>query len=68
MSNGVKKSVEYVLDFLKEVWASYSDLQFDFIVKWLANMARGGKNQSVLYLRGEQGIGKSTFTDFLRNL
>ena len=29
-------------------------------------MARGGKNQSVLYLRGEQGIGKSTFTDFLR--
>ena len=65
-SNGVKKSVEYVLDFLKEVWASNSDLQFEFIVKWLANMARGGKNQSVLYLRGEQGIGKSTFTDFLR--
>jgi hypothetical protein len=29
-------------------------------------MARGGKNQSVLYLRAEQGIGKSTFTDFLR--
>jgi hypothetical protein len=29
-------------------------------------MARGGKNQSVLYLKSDEGIGKSTFTDFLR--
>ena len=29
-------------------------------------MTRGEKNQSVLYLKSEQGIGKSTFTDFLR--
>jgi len=28
-------------------------------------MARGGKNQSVLYLRSEEGVGKSTFTDFM---
>ena len=65
-SDEVKKKVELMLSFLKEVWASNNEKQYQFIIKWLANMARGGKNQSVLYLRAEQGIGKSTFTDFLR--
>ena len=36
-----------------------------FYKLWMSNMARGNKNQSVLYLKGEEGIGKSTFTDFL---
>ena len=62
----IKNKVDMMLSFLKEIWASNNDLQFQFIIKWFANMARGGKNQSVLYLRAEQGIGKSTFTDFLR--
>ena len=62
----VKSKVDMMLSFLKEVWASNNELQYQFIIKWFSNMARGGKNQSVLYLRAEQGIGKSTFTDFLR--
>jgi len=62
----VKINVEKILHFLKEIWASDNEKQYQFIIKWIANMARGGKNQSVLYLRSEQGIGKSTFTDFLR--
>jgi len=65
-SDAVKGKVELMLNFLKEIWASNNDKQYQFIIKWVANMARGGKNQSVLYLRAEQGIGKSTFTDFLR--
>ena len=65
-SNAVKAKVQLMLDFLKEIWASQNEKQFQFIIKWMANMSRGGKNQSVLYLRAEQGIGKSTFTDFLR--
>ena len=65
-SDAVKGKVELMLSFLKEIWASNNDKQYQFIIKWIANMARGGKNQSVLYLRAEQGIGKSTFTDFLR--
>ena len=64
--NEMKKKVQAVLDLVLEIWTSNNEPQFNFIMKWLANMARGGKNQSVLYLRGEQGIGKSTFTDFLR--
>ena len=62
----MKGKVNLMLNFLKEIWASNNEKQYQFIIKWLANMARGGKNQSVLYLRAEQGIGKSTFTDFLR--
>lgn len=65
-SNDIKHKVSVMLNYVKEIWASNNEASFQFIVKWLANMARGGKNQSVLYLRSEEGIGKSTFTDFLR--
>jgi hypothetical protein len=62
----IKVKVELMLTFLKEIWASDNEAQYQFLIKWLARMARGEKNQSVLYLKSEQGIGKSTFTDFLR--
>ena len=65
-SKEIKVKVEVMLNYLKEIWASDNEAQYQFIVKWLSKMATGGKNQSVLYLKSEQGIGKSTFTDFLR--
>ena len=65
-SKEIKVKVDMMLNFLKEIWASDSEPQYQFIIKWLAKMTRGEKNQSVLYLKSEQGIGKSTFTDFLR--
>lgn len=65
-STEAKANVKLMLDYLKEIWANNNESQYQFIIKWFANMARGGKNQSVLYLRSEEGIGKSTFTDFLR--
>ena len=46
-----------MLNYLKEIWASDNEAQYQFIVKWLSKMATGGKNQSVLYLKSEQGIG-----------
>ena len=65
-STELKAKVEVMLNYLKEIWASDNEAQYQFIIKWLSKMARGQKNQSVLYLKSEQGIGKSTFTDFLR--
>ena len=65
-SKEIKSKVEIMLNYLKEIWATDNEPQYEFIVKWLAKMARGGKNQSVLYLKSDEGIGKSTFTDFLR--
>ena len=64
-SSAIKSKVNQMLDYLKIVWASRNQDQYEFILKWFANMARGGKNQSVLYLRSEEGVGKSTFTDFM---
>ena len=61
----IKKGVNVMLSYLKTVWASGNENQYQFILQWIANMARGGKNQSVLYLRSDEGVGKSTFTDFL---
>ena len=55
-----------MLNYLKEIWATDNKPQYEFIIKWLAKMARGGNNQSVLYLKSDEGIGKSTFTDFFR--
>jgi hypothetical protein len=64
-SKAIKDSVNVMLDFLKDVICSNHDDQFDYLKKWLANMVQGNKNDSVLYLKGEEGIGKSTFTDFI---
>ena len=64
-SNEMKAKVNKMLDYLKIVWASRNQDQYEFILKWFANMARGGKNQSVIYLRSQEGVGKSTFTDFM---
>jgi len=64
-NNEIKNKVRVMLDCIKTIWASGDDEQYDYIIKWFSNMARGGKNQSVLYLRGDEGIGKSTITDFM---
>jgi hypothetical protein len=64
-SNEIKNKVNIMLDCIQTIWASGDEAQYNYIIKWFANMARGGKNQSVLYLRGDEGIGKSTITDFM---
>ena len=60
-----KKSVTLMLSYVKEVYCSNKDDQYVFLMKWISNMVRGNKNNSIINLEGEQGIGKSTFTTFL---
>lgn len=62
-----KKNVEKMLKNIKEVWCSDKEDVFDFTKKWLANMIKGNKNNSCLYLKGVQGIGKTTPVDFIRH-
>ena len=62
-SSDLKEKVCVMINYLKEIWCSNDD-QLQYLLKWFSNMARGNKNQSVLYLRSEEGTGKSTFTDF----
>ena len=49
-STETKANVILMLDYLKEIWANNNESQYQFIIKWFANMARGGKiNQYYIY-------------------
>lgn len=62
----IKGKVQIMLDYIFEVLASGSKDNFDYLIKWYANVAKGKKNQSILYMKGPEGIGKSTITDFFK--
>lgn len=63
----VRSSVDKVLKLIKEVWANNNEKVYTYIVKWFANMIQGNKNQTIPYLKGIQGIGKSTITELIMN-
>ena len=65
-SNDAKCKVNFMLRFIQDVLCSGDEEQFKYIISWTANVAQGKKNDSVLYFKGDEGIGKSTYTDFLR--
>ena len=62
-----QKRVNVMLNYIQEVLASGHKDQFEYILKWFAYMVKGFKNTSILYLRGGQGIGKSTLFEFVRD-
>ena len=64
-SENTKISTQRMLTFIKEIISGNLNDVFQYNLKWLANMCHGNKNDSCLYNKGEEGIGKSTFTDFL---
>jgi len=66
-SEDIKVKVNIMLDFIKLVWASNDDNIYNFLLKWQANMIKGNKNSSCIYVKGDEGIGKSTLADFLRD-
>ena len=65
-SEKIQKRVNIILSYIKEILCSKNDESYKYILKWLANMMKGNKNNSCLYFRGEQGIGKSTLFQFIR--
>lgn len=66
-SNDTKEKLNIFLDYVKLVWTSNNDEIFTYIMKWLSNMIKGNKNKSCLYAKGPEGVGKSTFTDFIKH-
>lgn len=65
-SKKIRKAVELYLSYMKEVLCSNDQASFEYILKWTANMCKGKKNDSCLYMKGIEGIGKSSFSDFLK--
>jgi len=52
-------------DYMKNILCSGKQECYEFLLKWIANMIQGNKNNSCLYLKGPQGSGKSTLFYFL---
>jgi hypothetical protein len=65
-SKKIQQKVNMMLDFIRTVICSKKEEEYTYIIQWLSNMCKGKKNDSVLYFKGIEGLGKSTLTDFLR--
>jgi hypothetical protein len=61
-----KNKVQVLLKHIEKVLCSGSKPSSDFLIKWFAKASRGEKNDSCLYLKGPQGIGKSCLTEWIR--
>ena len=65
-SKQAKKGCKMMLDFIKQVWCNNNNDSYEYVLNWLANMIRGNKNSTILYLKSFiEGIGKSTVTQFI---
>lgn len=66
-SDSISEKLEFVLNYMKEVLCSNREDCYTFLLKWLSNMVKGKKNNSCLYMKGIQGVGKSSLFVFLSN-
>ena len=62
-----KEKLDFLLNYLKEILCSNKEDCYLFLLKWISNMVKGNKNNSCLYLKGIQGVGKSSLFVFLSN-
>lgn len=62
-----KEKLDFILNYMLEILCNNNKDQFDFLLKWISNMLHGNKNKSCLYLKGPQGVGKSTLYNFLKD-
>ena len=65
-SKKTQDAVKLFLRYILEVLASDNQDSYEYILNWIANMLKGNKNDACIYLKGGQGIGKSTISDFLK--
>ena len=63
----IKNKVDIFLKYIYDVLADSDKDAYDYIVKWYANMCQGKKNDTILYLKGPEGIGKSSMTEMIAN-
>ena len=63
----LKKKLDIMLNYIKEVLATGSDEVYKYLLQWLSHMVKGQKNDSIIYLKSKQGFGKSTLPEFLRD-
>jgi hypothetical protein len=64
-STEIKKACDLFKCYILEILADGRQDSYQYIIKWLANVCKGNKNSSALYLKGPEGIGKSTISEFM---
>ena len=66
-SDDIKKKVELMLGYMKEILSSGKENVYNYLTKWTANMCKGNKNDAALVLKTyAKGSGKSTYPVFIR--
>jgi hypothetical protein len=66
ITNDTRTSLNFFLDYMKDILCSGNEDSYNYLLKWIANMLHGNKNKSCVYLKGVQGVGKSTLFLFLK--
>lgn len=64
----VKDKVNKWLSFIYVVIANEKKEMYDYLLKWMANVMKGIRNSSLIYLKSVEGTGKSTFCELLHGL
>ena len=63
-----KKKVEAIWNHIFIVWASRKEAQYNYIKQWICNVFCGIKMKTCIYLKGNQGTGKSIVTEFIQSV
>jgi len=61
----IKAKVEIFLTYVKEVLCSGNEVEYKHTLKWSRICAKGYKNESCLYFKGPEDIGKALLANFL---
>ena len=60
--------IQLILDHIRVVLAAGDNMLYNYILDWFANILQTGrKNESVLVFKSDQGAGKNTIIDFIRD-
>lgn len=60
--------IQLILDHIRVVLAAGDELLYNYILDWFANILQTGrKNGTVLVFKSDQGAGKNTIIDFMRD-
>ncbi len=64
-SPAIKEKVKLFLSYIKEVLCDNNIAAYEYILKWESFLCKGKKNDTLLYFKGTEGIGKSTHIELL---
>jgi len=65
--NETKKGVDFIFNHIKTCWCNDNEALYKYVKNWIVNLVCYKKNYSYLYLKADEGVGKSIITDFIAN-